>query len=117
MLPQSVVRCLRMHGATGGAGGLDGDESDASSVASGDEEDETRQMHDGFTSAIHPRSALPDELTKGETVAVYFAPPHGAWYRGSVVRTHSTDAHVRFADAARAVATTSASCSHVCVCS
>ena len=33
----------------------------------------------------------------------------------SVVRTHSTDAYVRFADAVRAVTTTSASCFRVCV--
>ena len=65
-----IVRCLQMHGTNDDAHGLDGDESDASSATSGDEEDETRQMHDVFTATIHLHSTLFDALTDGRIVAV-----------------------------------------------
>ena len=93
-LPKSILNCLRAYDLHRGAGGGDVDGSDAvrdegegegegegededEDEDEGEEEDERRLPHAGYTRAIRAPPAQGMELSKGEAVAVYYAPPHG----------------------------------------
>lgn len=96
-LPKELLRSLCMPAE--GADLRSDDEDSDREETDAEEEDETRLVHEGYAGAMLPRPAVGVTPRKGDTIAVFYAPPYGKWYDGVVVKCEENgQTRVRFAD-------------------